>query len=130
MKGYYWKVETTHPAGILLLLFSLFASMSLTPSEYLDCGSLFPDENSETFLDLASFFRGIFPQTDQSPNGFSDHFALLNRFNISSSPEATARRNLTFTVASEIGSLARETMMPRGSFEYFRDDWGNFRKGD
>jgi len=49
MKGYYWKVETTHPAGILLLLFSLFASISLTPSEYLDCGSLFPDENLELF---------------------------------------------------------------------------------
>jgi hypothetical protein len=49
MKGYYWKVETGHPAVILLLLLSLVASISLTPSEYLACECLFPDENLEIF---------------------------------------------------------------------------------
>jgi hypothetical protein len=49
MKGYYWKADTSFPAGILLLLFSLFASISFTPSEYADCGSLFPDENPEIY---------------------------------------------------------------------------------
>jgi len=49
MKGYYRKLETAHPAGTLLLLFSLFASISLTPSEYPDFTSLFPDANLEIF---------------------------------------------------------------------------------
>jgi hypothetical protein len=45
MNGYYWKVESTHSSTILLLLFSLLASISLTPWEFVDCQSLFPDEN-------------------------------------------------------------------------------------
>lgn len=60
MKGYYWEVKATHPAGILLLLFSLFASISLTPSEYLDCGSFFPDENLEIF-GICKVFQKQFP---------------------------------------------------------------------
>ena len=49
MKRSYRKVRTTHPSGTLLLFFSLLASISLTPSEYVDCESLFPDENMELF---------------------------------------------------------------------------------
>ena len=45
MKAYYWTNKTTCPAGILVLLFSLLASISLTPSEFIDCQSLFPEEN-------------------------------------------------------------------------------------
>jgi hypothetical protein len=45
MNGYYWKVESAPSLRILLLFFSLFASISLTPSEFIDCQRLFPDEN-------------------------------------------------------------------------------------
>jgi len=66
MKGYYWKVKNTHPAGILLLLFSLFASISLTPSEYLDCGSLFPDEDME-ISGICFELESIIPKTKEVP---------------------------------------------------------------
>jgi len=49
MKWYYWKADQVHLSATLLLLFSLFASISFTPSEYLECRSLFPDENLEIF---------------------------------------------------------------------------------
>ncbi len=52
MNGYYWKVESTHSLTILLLLFSLLASISLTPWEFIDCQSLFPDENLD-FLGIS-----------------------------------------------------------------------------
>lgn len=38
------KGEKTPSLRIILLLFSLFASISLSPSEYVKCESLFPDE--------------------------------------------------------------------------------------
>ncbi len=49
MKRYYWKADNAHLSATLLLLFSLFASISFTPCEYLECQSLFPDENLEIF---------------------------------------------------------------------------------
>jgi hypothetical protein len=52
MNGNYWKVQSTHSSKILLLLFSLLASICLTPSEFIDCQSLFPDENLD-FLAIA-----------------------------------------------------------------------------
>ncbi len=48
MKGFYWRAEKTYLSAILVLLFSL--SISLTSSEYVDCQSLFPDENLDTSL--------------------------------------------------------------------------------
>jgi len=62
MKGYYWKVETILPAGTLLLLVCLFASISITPSEYLDCRSLFPDEN----LDFSGISKAFETQSPAS----------------------------------------------------------------
>jgi hypothetical protein len=49
MNGNCWKVESTHSSRILLLLFCLLASISLTPSEFIDCQKLFPDENLDFF---------------------------------------------------------------------------------
>jgi len=45
MSGYHCKAKITHPLATLLFLFTLFASLFLTPSEYPDCQSLDPDEN-------------------------------------------------------------------------------------
>ncbi len=43
------KIERIHSSKFAFLVFTLFASLSFTPSEHLECESLFPDENLELF---------------------------------------------------------------------------------
>jgi len=45
MKWHYRKARISPSQARLLLFFSLLASISLTPPEYLECNSLFPDED-------------------------------------------------------------------------------------
>jgi hypothetical protein len=46
------KMKTNCPRKGLLILFSLLASVILSPSEFVDCQSLFPDENLD-FLGIS-----------------------------------------------------------------------------
>jgi hypothetical protein len=68
MNGYYWKAKTIHSSRILLLLFSLLASISLTPSEFIDCQNLFPDENLD--------FLGICKVSQTQSSSFRVFFSI------------------------------------------------------
>jgi hypothetical protein len=57
------KRKTNPSVKGLLILFSLFASAILTPSDYVDCGSLFPDEN----LDFSGIPTGPENQSSAPP---------------------------------------------------------------
>ncbi len=92
MKGYYWKVGTIHPAGALLLLVYLFASISLTPSEYFNCQSLFPDENLD-FLGISKVAQKHFTSPDVTPlpaiSSTLKHFWKFHHFLEAFSPQPT-----------------------------------------
>ena len=60
MKVYYNPGKNSCPTRTLFLLLSLFASTSFTPSEYPECGSLFPDENLD-LLGIAKVSQNHFP---------------------------------------------------------------------
>jgi hypothetical protein len=60
IKEYYRTEKNSCPARTLFLLLSLFASTAFTPSEYLECDSLFPDENLD-LLGIAKVSQNLFP---------------------------------------------------------------------
>ncbi len=59
MQGLSVKRKTSLRRRSLLILFGLLASVSFTPSEYMACQGLFPDEN----LDFSGILRGFQKQS-------------------------------------------------------------------